>query len=158
MQHVGETGRSPRCHTSNHRGYISHQRDTSISKHFNTGPCMLEDLRIIPIFQCPKFDYKNETTRNRKEIEQYFIDALKTYRPYGLNVAVKRHKDTPSVHYSVKYSNLGKAAGKIVRSHYMKLQESLPDVFSSKLVCTYIRNKNLKDMPVSAKIKSLNQN
>ena len=154
MQYVGETGRSLRLRTNNHRGDIVNNRDTSIAKHFNTGACMLEDFKIVPIFQCPRFDDVQETTKKRQEIEQYFIDALKTYRPYGLNVAVKRHKDTPSVHFSVKYCNLGKAAGKIVRNHYMKLQESLPDIFSSKFVCAYSRNKNLKDLLVSAKIQN----
>ena len=57
------------------------------------------------------------------------------------------------MHFIVPYSNLGHSAARIVNSHYEKLQENLPEVFGSKFVTAFSRNRNLKDMLVSAKIK-----
>ena len=87
------------------------------------------------------------------KIEQYFIEAFKTYLPYGLNIAYKKFKDQPSIHLSVPYSNLGKSAAKIIRDNYENLQETLPEIFSQKFVTAYSRNRNLKDMLVSTKIR-----
>ena len=66
---------------------------------------------------------------------------------------MKKHKDVPSIHFSVPYSNFGKAANKIVDTHFKELQKHLPDIFPPKLVCAYSRNKNLKDLLVSSKIR-----
>lgn len=153
IQYIGQTGQQLRDRTNNHRADIVNCRDTVIGIHFNSNPCMLEDFKITPIFQCPDYNNEEETTKKRLEIEQYFIDTFKTYHPYGLNIALKKHKDTPSIHYSVPYSNLGVASGKIVRTHYNELQKHLPQTYLGKFVCAYSRNKNLKDVLVSSKIR-----
>ena len=154
MQYIGQTGRSLRLRLNNHRADIINERNTSVATHFDgTGACLLEDLKITPIFKCPVYNDVEETTQKRLEIEQFFIDSFKTYKPYGLNIALKKHKDTPSIHFGVQYSNFGKSASKIVSEHYEKLQEKLPKIFTSKLVCAYSRNKNLKDLLVSSKLK-----
>ena len=57
------------------------------------------------------------------------------------------------MHFIVPYSNLGHSAAIIANTHYEKLQENLPEVFGSKFVTAFSRNRNLKDMLVSAKIK-----
>lgn len=154
-QYIGQTKRSLRFRTYNHINDINHHltRKTTVSHHFNTGPCMRDDFKITPIFQCPSFDTEEETTQTRLEIEQYFITAFRSYLPYGLNIAVKNYKDAPKMHFIVPYSNLGHSAARIVNSHYEKLQENLPEVFGSKFVTAFSRNRNLKDMLVSAKIK-----
>ena len=153
MQYVGQTKRSLRLRTNNHRADIVNERETTIANHFNTNTCSIDDFQITPIFECPRFDNEEETTKFRLDIEQYFIEAFKSYLPYGLNIAVKKFKDTGSIHLSVPYSNLGKSAANIIRAHYKDLQEKLPVIYSQQFVSAYSRNKNLKDLLVSSKIR-----
>ena len=153
-QYIGETKRSLRCRVNNHRYDILNNRKSSIAHHFNSGRCTFEDFQIIPIFKCPRLSNEEERTKYRKNIERYFIKAFKTYLPYGMNVSAEKFKDTPSIHLCVPYSKLGNEAAKIVRSHYKDLQENLPEIFPAKMVAAYSRNKNLKDMLVSTKIRT----
>ena len=153
-QYIGQTKRSLRLRTNNHRADIAHNRDTTVAVHFNTGRCSIEDFQITPIFECPRFDNEEDTAKSRLNIEQYFIEKFKTYLPYGLNIAVRKFKDITSIHLSVPFSNLGTSAANIIRAHYEDLQKSLPGVFSHKFVTAYSRNKNLKDMLVSSKIRT----
>ena len=153
-QYIGQTKRSLRRRIYEHVNDIRNhpKRPTSVSAHFNTS-CMRDDLKITPIFKCPVFEDEEKTTRTRLEIEQYFISAFKTYYPYGLNISVKNHKDAPKMHFIVPYSNLGHSAAKIVRTHYENLQNTLPETFGSNFVTAFSRNRNLKDIFVSAKLK-----
>ena len=152
-QYIGQTKRSLRLRTNNNRADIVNNRRTTIANHFNTAPCSIEDFQITPIFQCHKFINDEErTTATRLEIENYFIEAFKTYLPYGLNIQTRKFKDTPSIHFSTPYSGLGKTAAKIVREHFTVLQENLPQIYPFQVTTAYSRNKNLKDLFVSAKI------
>lgn len=152
-QYIGETKRSLRCRFNNHRFDIQNQRPSTISSHFNQGCCDLDDCRIIPIFKCPKLATEELTTKARQEIEQYFIRTLKTYLPYGLNIAQTRYKDVPSIHFVLPYSSLATMAVRIVRKNYRELQERFPHIFHSTMIAAFSRNKNLKDSLVSAKIR-----
>ena len=151
-QYIGQTKRSLRQRTNNHRGDIVNQRKTSVAIHFNTGKCSIDDFQITPTYQCPRLDNEELTSKFRLEIEQYFIVNFKSYLPYGLNIATKKYKDTPSIHFSAPYSGLSKSAARIIRTHYECLQEKLPQAFSAKLVTAYHRNKNLRDMLVSTRL------
>lgn len=154
-QYIGQTKRSLRLRTNNHRADIVNiTRTTSVSSHFNNGRCALEDFRITPLFLCPKLETQEDTDKKRLEIEQFFIAAFKTYLPYGLNIAVKKYRDSLPIHFSVPYSGLARSASNIVRSHYKKLQTLMPDVFPFEMVSAYSRNRNLKDILVSSKIKN----
>ena len=155
-QYIGETKRTLRRRAYEHKRDIEHfeTRNTTVSRHFNTRSCDGGDFRIIPLFQCPELETEVETTRLRREIEQFFIAAFKTYLPYGLNIAVKRYKDTLPIHFSVPYSGLAKLASNVVKSHYKDLQAQMPEIFPFEVVSAYSRNRNLKDMLVSAKIKN----
>ena len=155
-QYIGETKRSLRRRALEHKRDIQNfeTRKTTVSRHFNTGSCDETDLRIIPLFQCPVLDTEEETTRLRREIEQFFIAAFKTYLPYGLNIATKKYKDTLPIHFSAPYSGLAKLASNIVKTHYKNLQAQMPETFPFEVVSAYSRNRNLKDMLVSAKIRN----
>ena len=154
-QYIGQTKRSLRRRVNDHRGDILNSRKTTVSNHFNSGRCCIEDFQIVPIFKCPQFEDEEKTTKLRLDIEQYFIKSFKTYSPYGMNISVQRYKDTPSIHLCVPYSALGSAATKIVRSHYTELQKNLPEIFPANIVAAYSRNKTLRDMLVSTKIKPI---
>ena len=154
-QYIGQTKRSLRLRTNNHRADIINERRTTIANHFNAAPCSIEDFTITPIFQCPKFENdEDRTTATRLEIENYFIEAFKSYLPYGLNIQTRKFKDTLSIHFSTPYSGLGKSAAKIIRNHYTELQQILPKFYPFQVVTAYSRNKNLKDLLVSSKIRT----
>lgn len=154
-QYIGESKRSLRSRFNNHRQDIQNyqKRPTTISSHFNQGGCELENCKIIPIFQCPTMATEALTNQTRREIEQYFIRTLKTYLPYGLNIATTRFKDAPTSHLSIPYSGLASMAVRTIRKHYKQLQERKPHIFHGTMIAAFSRNKNIKDSLVSAKIR-----
>ena len=159
IQYVGETSRSLRKRAHDHRGDILNfdTRVTSISQHFNENSnCMLEDFQIVALFRVPTVSDKEENTKLRREIEQFFISKFKTYLPYGLNKAYKRFDDVPSMHFIVPYSSTATMAAKIVKEHFQKLQDSMPNVFPHNVIAAYSRNKNLNDLVVSSKLHPIN--
>ena len=127
-----------------------------MSLHFNKSSCHClyeEDLTIIPIFQGPNLETLELKKQALSEIEDYFMTKMKTYAPYGLNLATKKQKDAPALHFIVPYSATATRAAQIVKRHYLKLQECMPLDFNLPLLTAYSRNKNLRDILVSAKIK-----
>ena len=158
IQYIGQTKRSLRHRFNNHRYDLENyeNRPTTVSLHFNQGSCHCvyeQDLTIIPIFQGPNLETPELTSQALSEIEDYFMKKMKTYAPYGLNIAIRKQKDAPAVHFIVPYSATAARAAKIVKRHYLKLQECMPLDFDLPLLTAYSRNKNLKDTLVSAKIK-----
>ena len=152
-QYVGQTKRSLRSRFNNHRYDIENDRPSVISSHFNN-TCHISYCKIIPLFQCPQLSTEEETTKSRLDIEQYFIKTLKTYTPYGMNIATRKYNDLPTIQFIAPYSELSIKAIKIVKKHYQELQECIPDIFHSKLIAAFSRNKNIKDALVSAKIRN----
>ena len=154
-QYIGETKRSLRRRAFEHNYDIQNweTRPTTISRHFNKGSCDETDFKIVPLFQCPVLDTEKDTDKLRREIEQFFIAAFKTYLPYGLNIAVKRYDDSLPIHFSCPYSGLAKSASNIVKTHFKQLQAQMPENFPQEVISAYSRNRNLKDMLVSAKLK-----
>ena len=152
-QYIGQTKRSLRLRFNNHRFDIENERKTVVSAHFNKA-CHLDDCKIIPIFKCPTMESDNETTKIRLDIEQYFIKTLKTYAPYGMNIATQKYDDLSTIQFISPYSGLAMKATKIVKKHYEELQQHIPHIFYSKFIAAYNRNKNIKDSLVSAKIRN----
>jgi hypothetical protein len=152
-QYIGQTKRSLRLRFNNHRFDIENERKTVVSAHFNRA-CHLDDCKIIPIFKCPTMESDEETTRIRLDIEQYFIKTLKTYAPYGMNLATQKYDDLPTIQFISPYSGLAMKATKIVKKHYEELQQHIPHIFYSKFIAAYNRNRNIKDSLVSAKIRN----
>ena len=152
-QYIGETKRSLRVRFNRHRYTIENDIPTAVSSHFNRGRCFQDDCKIIPIYQCPKLATEELTTKRRLEIEQYFIKKLKSYTPFGMNIATTKYNDSQNIQFIVPFSGLASRAASIVRSHYKELQEYLPQIFSGTLVTAFSRNKNLRDTLVSSKLR-----
>jgi len=79
-QYVGETSRKLKDRLNDHKSNISTNKKTAIAIHFHTVPHKLKHLSIIPIEQLT-----NNNKENRLEKEKYWIKALKTSYPFGLN-------------------------------------------------------------------------
>jgi hypothetical protein len=151
--YIGQTKRSLRCRFNNHRYDIENERPSIVSSHFNN-TCHINDLEIIPIYQCPQLTTEEETTQTRLDIEQYFIKTFKTYAPYGMNIATRKYNDLPTIQFISPYSELSLKAANIVKTHYLELQGNMPHIFHSKFIAAFSRNKNIKDSLVSAKIRN----
>ena len=65
------------------------------------------------------------------------------------------YKDVPKMHFIVPYSNLGHSAAIIANTHYEKLQENLPEVFGSKFVTAFSRNRSLKTCLYQPKLNKI---
>ena len=90
-----------------------------MAQHFNQLRCEYSDCEITPILQCPELESEELTTKNRLKSEQYLISLLKTYSPYGLNIAQTNHKDkdTRTIQYIVPYSGLAAKASKFYEKY-----------------------------------------
>ena len=155
IQYVGETKLTLRERFNGHRNDIETEKNTVVAKHFNQLRCEYSDCEITPILQCPQLKSVKLTTDNRLKAERYLISLLKTYSPYGLNIAqIKpKDKDTRTIQYIVPYSGLATKASHIVRKHYTNLHEKMPDVFPEVMITAYKRNKNFRDILVSSQMK-----
>jgi hypothetical protein len=81
IQYVGETGRSLRDRTSDHKSCVRLKRKTPIGLHFNSINHSILDLHITPIELIPP--YQNDSFR--KDRETFWQNKLKTKFPNGLN-------------------------------------------------------------------------
>ena len=154
-QYIGESRQSLRYRADGHRRDILDEvLNRSVAKHFNSCFCSFDDFEITPIFICPRLQTEEETKKLRLSIENYFIRLFETYLPYGMNVSNTRQPDSETIMYSVPFSGLATRAAGIVRQHYHDLQESLPEVFHHYLITGYKHHDNLRQMLVSAKLKS----
>lgn len=158
-QYIGKTKNSLRRRAHGHRNDIIHKRfaQCETATHFNTGACTLEDFQITPIFQCPKFDDLTLRAKVLHQTEQHFIRAFKSYLPYGINISLDKFTDSRTIHLSIPFSEGSRLAANIIREHFIELQKLLPHAFPHFMVTAYSRNKNIKDMLVSSKIRN-NQN
>ena len=165
IQYIGETKLSLRARANQHLRDIVNCNSTPVGSHFNDRGslgnrtlCDIDDFCIFPIIQCPTLDTIEKTTNNRKEIENFLINKLKTYMPYGLNKRVIGAKDIPIIPFVVPYSKYSISASKIAQKHYDILQDKFPSLYTSRFVSAYSANKSLKNHLVSSKFEPIEFN
>jgi hypothetical protein len=156
VQYIGETGRRMDQRFMLHRHELVHNKPTSVAFHFNQ-ECSVEHFVPIPIIQCPELETVELTAKFRKRIESDLIKRFKTYAPYGLNKAVKGVTDIPTLPFIAPFSTLAKRAAGIVREAYHQIQAEFPEHFPGRFVAAYSKNKNLKDIVTSSKLRPLNK-
>ena len=80
--------------------------------------------------------------------EHFWINKLDTRAPLSLN---KREELPPPISYIQRFHDKAGKISRIVKAAYSKLQINQPGIFRKyHLVLGYRRNKNLKDILVSA--------
>lgn len=84
LQYVGETSRTLRDRTTDHRSNISTHKKTPIGLHFNSDNHTYRDLEITAIEKIPDGDQKHIVTI-RKQREEFWQIKLGTKFPAGLN-------------------------------------------------------------------------
>ena len=80
--------------------------------------------------------------------EQYWIKKLKTIAPFRLN---KRREIPPPVPFALQFSDQATDINKLVKTFYEKFRlQRFGTFLRYQFVSAYKRNKNLKDMLISA--------
>ena len=149
-QYIGETGRTLRARLNNHLSDIRNYVETGIAEHFNQLDHDITDLQITPIVQIPDEGSAVKNGIARRKQESFFIKKLGTMTPDGMN---ERLIDHGKIAFPVIYSKTGVFVTRIIREAYEKLGKEYPHYFKADLVIAYKRNRNLKDMLVSSKLR-----
>ena len=164
IMYVGETSQSLHERTTRHRSDIKLSKSTPVGEHFN-GACQPLHFSITPLEQIK--ETKRDTSSDdilarleqkedilaRLEREQFWIEKLNTLSPDGLN---KKFELPPPLPFVIPLSDNTGMIAKIVREIYSELKLDLPCAFfRRKFITAFRRNKNLKDILVSAAIKDV---
>lgn len=166
IMYVGETGETLHERFNKHRSDIKCSKSTPVGQHFN-GVCKPEHITVTPIelvLKESKRDVssedilarleKKEDILARLEREQFWMGKLDTVTPKGLNL---KSELPPPIPFVIQLSDSTGKIVKIVRKAYSKLKLDLPGAFFRKrFITAFCRNKNLKDILVSAAIKDIN--
>ena len=153
-KYVGETQKPLKTRLLRHISDIRTYKDTSVAEHFNY-ECIsthnVADLKIYPIefIHDQGSPHKNEAKLLKRE--SYWIDYLETLEPCGLNVRKSCAK--ANINVSMTYSNTSSRAFKTMRESYDRLKTLFPKIFTSELVCSYKRSKNISEYLTRAKLK-----
>jgi len=84
MQYVGETLQTLKKRMNGHRSGIKSKVDNILYNHFQ-GPCNCDDIIVQPIEDFTGDGRNEETIKQRKFRENYWMKELRTTYPYGLN-------------------------------------------------------------------------
>ena len=152
VQYVGETRCSLKTRLQRHLSDIRTYKDTSVASHFNYD-CVSEnnvaDLIIYPIEMIPEQGSAHKNDKKLLMRESFWIQELDTLEPYGLN---KKTTCKRNINVSMIYSNTASRALKVIRNCYDELKSTFPKAFTSELVLSYKRNKNIAEYLVHAKL------
>ena len=81
FQYIGETKRTLKTRLLEHCGDTKHKRDKPVARHFNQPNHTAEDILIMAIDRPSKND-----TYHRLALESKWIEKLKIFHPFGINV------------------------------------------------------------------------
>ena len=154
IEYIGETQNALKSRLQRHLSDIRTDKNTSVALHFNydcPSDYNLATLKIYPIetIQVQGSDIKNKQKLLKRET--HWIEHLDTLEPNGLNV--KRKSERQNIHVAMRYSNTASRAFKLIRESYERLKSLFPRAFTSELVCSYTRNKNISEHLTRARLK-----
>ena len=158
-QYVGETENSLRERWAKHRTDIKYGKFTnSVAKHldkYHSKDYRFDVLTIIPIEQIPIGANHTCSKAQREVREQFWIDKLKTFSPFGMNEDYKhpKNRNNPKIPFIVPFSKTANRVSKLVKQHYKDtLQEDEDNkLIEHDIIVAYSRHKNLSDFLVSSK-------
>ena len=163
--YVGETGHTLHQRFTQHRSDIKLSKSTPVAIHFN-GTCQPQHVTVIPLELVKEIKRdtssddilarleKKEDILERLEREQFWIGKLDTQSPQGLN---RKWELPPPIPFVIQFSDSTGQIVNTVKQAYAQLKLDLPGAFFRKrFITAFRRNKNLKDILVSAAIKDIN--
>ena len=160
-RYVGESKTSLHERLAGHRSDIKNKKNTPVAKHFNNGTCNgLDDLAITPLELVPQCHPTDELGLvsikdivHRMEREQFWMKKLKTRDPWGMN---KKTELPPPIPFIIPHSDQAYRVSQKVRVMYEKLKVKFIGVFGrTRFITAYRKNRNLKDILVSTKLRDL---
>ena len=152
LLYVGQTSRTIRQRTIEHRSNILTQQDKPLANHINLCPLRnqsntnlfyITPLEHITPVECP---FTNRTNLINKE--NYWIKKLDTIEPKGINLLQDL---PPPIPFVLPFSESTKPITAWVQNCYQKIQNQYPNTFKAPLVMAHSRNKNVKDFTVATK-------
>lgn len=150
QQYIGETQNTLRERLTGHLSDIRRHTDKPLSLHFNSPNHTITDLIATPIEKIKTTSTdKTDTHKQRLIREDFWIDKLNTLIPHGLN----SHKTNTIIPLVIQYNKTANTAANIIRKYYTELQNSLPHIYTDKLITAYSKNKNLTDTLIPSKLK-----
>ena len=149
-RYIGETGSDLRTRVNQHRSDINYQNDTAIAKHFNSTGHGLSDMAVSILQSGPFSEDAILEKTYRVNAESLWIKKYKTVIPNGLNTKPDLFGILPFV---IQFSRKAKGVSKLTRSTYKEIQLEFPRIFTAKFITAYSRNKNLKEMLVSTRLR-----
>ena len=163
MQYVGQTERALRYRFCEHRRAMIRRDDSNaVAKHFiHYHPDYIISDNDIPVIITPiekilDQGSKDANKAKRLDREQFWIDTLVTYVPYGMNedaMSIKdRNEKKGIIPFIVPFCKTGREAANIAKKYFTKIQEKLEDIFDQRIIIAYQKHKNLKDILVSTKV------
>lgn len=152
-QYIGETGQKLNVRLAHHVSDIRLGKKTQVAEHFNLPGHNGElDLEVTAIYQVPDQDSKIKDQIMRRKLESKLILDMETMLPHGLN---KKVDEFGKLVVPIMFGrDLGKVTKQIMET-YSKLQELYPKYFVDELRIAYKRNRNLRDVLVSSKLKEI---
>ena len=159
IKYVGETCQKLKDRLNQHRSDINRQQQTTIASHFNNICMDIGFLQITPIEQMQRLIPEAYTfmgmitpvdTIHFLQREQFWIKKLKTKQPHGLNA---RQEIPPPIPFTLQYNDQAPEIHRLVKTFYDKIQERrYPNFNKFRIISSYRRNKNLKDMLVTSSL------
>ena len=162
-QYVGQTKRKLHTRFLEHRRALLLWDDSyAVVKHFmeeHPQHHLRADnlpISVIGIEQIPTLDSEEKNLQKRIERENFWIDTLVTWHPFGMNEdrmkwgeKIKR-KSSPAIPFIVPFCNTGKQAGQIAKTYYNAIQNEYEHIYTHKPVIAYRKHRSLHNLLVSS--------
>ena len=146
--YVGETGNSYRTRLLQHLSDIRLNKDTPVGRHFSS-TCSLTQVAITLLETIPEQEEKYKNKANRLSRERHWTKTLGTFRSPHLNT-IRLPLHDPIIPFVIPHSEMANQASILAKDTFDQVKASYPDAFPHRCIRAFSRNKNLKDILVSA--------
>lgn len=173
IRYIGETSRKLKDRINQHRSDIKNKCDTPVANHFTQVCYNINFLQVIPLDHIEraendsrvwkdkcrpltKHDFYAEDIRLEKinenrliDKEHQWINKLKTLKPNGLNL---RTEMGPPIPLTIIFCDCAPMLSKLIGRLHFDLKTEYGYFRRHNMITAYKRNKNLKDILVSASL------
>ena len=157
-QYVGQTQNSLRERWARHKHDVLQMDSTNaLVKHLQRWHTYSRTYRqefvVCPIEKIPDHTSQHHTKNIRLSRERYWIDELRTFHPYGINIDHKpKNTTSPKIPLVIPFSKTAYLAAQIIKNHFTNMQKTEAETLKDhQMVIAYSRNKNLSDTLVTSK-------
>lgn len=175
IRYVGKTSRKLKERIHQHRSDINNYVDTPVANHFTQICPNREFLRVIALDQIDEItcgfklwpEFRTRPLTRMQDLmertsmgiendyllllrEDYWIKRLRVLSPHGLNL---RTEMGPPIPFTIKYSDYAPTLAKHIKGILEDLKSIKGYYRKYKIIAAFKRNKNLRDLLVSANLQ-----